>query len=38
MGKDKAKVRERWLVLVKIYGINPIKLEKRIKKKILIYK
>merc|ERR550519_805806 len=32
-GNDRAKVRERCLVLVKIYGISPIKLEKRIKKK-----
>jgi len=34
-GKDRAKVITRCLVLVKMYGIKPIKLEKSRKKKTL---
>jgi len=37
-GKANVKVNDIWLVLVKIYGKSPIKLEKIIKKKSLIYK
>ena len=32
IGKANTKVIDRWLVLVKIYGINPMKFEKIIKK------
>lgn len=37
-GKANVKVKDIWLVLVKIYGNNPIKFEKIMKKNILIYK
>jgi len=36
IGKAKNNVNTKWLDLVKIYGNNPIKLENKIKKKIVI--
>jgi len=36
IGKANTRVIDRWLVLVKIYGIRPMKFENKIKKKIEI--